>query len=437
MAIDQGWDRLLDRLGTSEASVGVVGLGYVGLPVAVRLARAGFSVIGVDSSPERVAPVQEGRSDLVDVDSDELARWVADERLSATQEYEPLAECDAVLICVPTPLKNGDPDLGAIIDAGTRLGQALTAGTLVVLESTTYPGTTQEILEPLLEKGGLKSGVDFLLAYSPERIDPGNEQFPFEDIPKVVGGTTPEATQAAETLYGRLVPKVIAVSSPREAELSKLIENTYRHVNIALVNELAVYAHELGIDIWEAIEAAASKPFGFQPFLPGPGWGGHCIPLDPSYLSWRVRQSRSHEVRFVELAQQVGSEVPRWIVERIGDILNEDGKAVRGARILGIGAAYKAGTEDTRHSPGLEVLGRLITRGAEIGYHDPMVPEVEIDGTRYVSESLDEALDGADLVVIFIPQRDVDWSVIKTSAHRIFDTCNALGLRSGGNVIRL
>jgi UDP-N-acetyl-D-glucosamine dehydrogenase len=426
---------LLEKLEGRRALVGVVGLGYVGLPVAVTFAEAGFSVIGVDPDRARVEAIGAGRSYLNDVPEDRLAAVRG--KLTATTSYRRLARADVVLICVPTPLSDGRPDLSAIEAAGRSLAKVLTPGVLVVLESTTYPGTTEEVLRPLLEAGGLRAGTDLLLAFSPERIDPGNPHFGFRDIPKLVGGVSPDSTRAAEALYAQVVPKVITVSGPKEAEMAKLLENIFRHVNIALVNELATYAHEMDVDIWEAIDAAASKPFGYMPFFPGPGWGGHCIPLDPAYLSWRVRKDRAHEVKFVELAHTVNAEMPRYVVERVGSLLNDIHKSVRGSRILGIGAAYKGGTEDTRGSPALKVLSVLAARGAEVSYHDPMVAQAEIHGRTLRSAPLSpETIREQDLIVILTPQVGVDWDLLVREAQCILDCCNALR-RKGATVRRL
>jgi UDP-N-acetyl-D-glucosamine dehydrogenase len=428
---------LLDRLASREAVVGVVGLGYVGLPVAVTFAEAGFRVLGVDADRARVEAIEAGRSYLRDVPDERVSPLRSAGTLRATTSYRRLSKADAVLVCVPTPLSDGIPDLSAIEAAGRSLARQLARGTLVVLESTTYPGTTEEVLRPLLESSGLEAGKDFLLAFSPERIDPGNPHFGFHDIPKVVGGLTPGSTRAAEVLYGHVVPKVVTVSRPRQAEMAKLLENIFRHVNIALVNELATYAQDMGVDIWEAIDAAATKPFGYMAFHPGPGSGGHCIPLDPAYLSWRVRRDRAHEVKFVELAHQVNAEMPRHVVERVSNLLNEQGKAVRGARILGVGAAYKAGTEDVRGSPGLKVLTMLARRGAKVAYHDPLVAEAEVDGQPARSRPLTAAtLRQQDAVVALVAQHGVDWGLVAREAPLVFDACNALGHR-GENVVRL
>jgi UDP-N-acetyl-D-glucosamine dehydrogenase len=431
------WNPLIERLESGNAAVGVVGLGYVGLPVATSFARAGFKVLGVDIDHDRVAVIEEGRSNILDVSDDDIARLKASRRLKATTSYRVLAKADAVVISVPTPLSDGIPDVSAIEAAGRSLAKVLRPHTIVILESTTYPGTTEEVLAPILEANGLVAGDDFLLAYSPERIDPGNERFAFSDIPKVVGGINHESTQAAATLYAQVVPKIVTVSGTREAEMTKLIENTFRHVNIGLVNELAQYANEWDVDIWEAIEAAATKPFGYMPFWPSPGWGGHCIPLDPSYLSWRVRRDHSHEIRFVELAQSINAEMPRYVVERISLLLNERGKAIRGARILGVGAAYKGGTSDTRGAPALKVLSLLARRGAEIAFHDPLVPSLTVSERELKSLPLTAGkLAEQDLVVALIPQPDVDWALIHREAPFIFDCCNAFKGRNG-HVVRL
>jgi UDP-N-acetyl-D-glucosamine dehydrogenase len=423
---------LTAKVQARDATVGVVGLGYVGLPVATGFAAAGFRVVGVDNSNERVATILRGGSHIRDVDGELVASLRASGRLSVGKAYESLRDADAILICVPTPVVDGGPDLRAVQSAGRAVAEVLQRETLVVLESTSYPGTTEEVLMPLLEESGLRAGKDFLLAFSPERIDPGNESFGFSDIPKVIGGLGKPSSRVAEALYSQVLPKVVCVSGTREAEMAKLIENTFRHVNIALVNELAVYAHEMGIDIWESIEAAATKPFGYQPFWPGPGWGGHCIPLDPSYLSWRVKQSRAHEVRFIELAQTVNSEMPRHIVERVSMLLNDAGKAVRRARILGVGVAYKGGTDDTRLSPGLRILESLAARGARISYHDPLVSEVVLGGRTLKSKKLGERLLAEqDIVLIFVPQVDVDWNLIANAGPLVLDCCNALRRKNG------
>ena len=422
---------LIASIESKSALIGVVGIGYVGLPVAVTFAEAGFHVVGIDLRAEKVRTINAGRSHLRDIPDERVAPLVEQGRLRASGSFDALEEANAIIVCVPTPLIKGAPDLSNVVFAGEELGKVLRPGTLFVLESTTYPGTTEELLQPLLETQGLKAGQDFLLAYSPERIDPGNVQFDFADIPKVVGGIDLASAQAATALYRQVVPKVIVVSGTREAEMSKLIENTYRHINIALINELAIYSHEMGIDIWESIEAAATKPFGFMPFWPSPGWGGHCIPLDPSYLSWKVRQYRHHEIRFVELAQSINSEMPRHVLDRISQLLNDQGKSVKGARVLCIGVAYKGGSEDVRESPGLRVMSLLQDRGAVVAYHDPLVEEIEVDGASLRSMALThDALAAQDLTVILIPQIEVDWLLIEASSNLVFDCCKAIETRS-------
>jgi nucleotide sugar dehydrogenase len=431
------YEELADRITSRAATVGVIGLGYVGLPVAVALAGTGFKVVGVDVDRERVGHVQRGTSYVRDVSDERVAAAREDDHLTASTSFEQLDEADVILICVPTPISDGLPDLSLVVSAGKSLAPVMRPGTVVILESTTYPGTTEELLQPLLEAEGLHAGSDFWLAFSPERVDPGNPVYNFEDIPKIVGGIDEESTRIAALFYEQVTPKVFAVSGTREAELSKLIENTFRHVNIALINELAVYASEMGIDIWESIEAAATKPFGFMPFWPSPGWGGHCIPLDPSYLSWRVRKDRAHEVRFVELAQAMNSEMPRYVAERVSLLLNEQGRSVRNSQICAIGVAYKAGTEDTRGSAALRVMSILASRGASVAFHDPLVEEAEMNGETLHSIPLDEeTLSSQDLVIVFIPQANVDWKPLEKHTGPIFDCCNTLP-KKNPNVTRL
>lgn len=427
----------MDRFNSADATIGVVGLGYVGLPVALAFAGRGFNVVGVDRDPERTKAIEAGRSPLVELDDSLVAEQVRAKRFHATTSFRLLAKADAILICVPTPVTDGRPDVSHIESAGEAVGRVLSKDTLVVLESTTYPGTTEELLRPLLEKGGLTAGQDFLLAFSPERIDPGNPTMSFEDIPKIVGGVDQASGAAAEALYSQVVPKVIVVSNARTAETAKLMENTFRHVNIALVNEIALYAHDLGVDIWEVIEAAASKPFGYMPFWPSAGWGGHCIPLDPSFLSYRVRKAREHDVRFVELAHTINGEMPRHIVERITGLLNDRGKALKGSRILGVGVAYKANVGDTRESSALKVLTMLARKGAVIAFHDPLVKQASIDGESMTGTPLSKGfLKAQDAVIVFHAQKDVDLDLIRSSAPLAFDCANALG-GLAENVVRL
>lgn len=422
---------LVSAIERHDVRVAVVGLGYVGLPVAVEFAEAGFDVIGLDLDDAKVTSLNAGESYLIDVLSERIAPLVDSGRLGASTSFADASDADAILICVPTPISDGTPDLSRVVAATASVAQVLKPGALVVLESTTYPGSTDELVKPLLEEGARVGGEDFFLAFSPERIDPGNPVYGFGDIPKIVGGIDEASGRLAAALYGQVVPKVVTVSGTKEAELAKLIENTFRHVNIALVNELAVYAHEMGIDIWEAIDAAATKPFGFMPFYPGPGWGGHCIPLDPAYLSWRVRRDRAHEVRFVEVAQAVNSEMPRFVAERVSLMLNEQGRSVRGAKILAIGLSYKPGVDDTREAGALKVIARLEKQGADVSLHDPLVEAVEIGGLDKTLVPLTaDLLREQDVVVILVAQHGVDWELVAEHGLLILDCCNALKRKS-------
>src|SRR5436309_4523568 len=367
---------LLTRIRNKQARVGVIGLGYVGLPLAVEFARAGFDVTGFDVDGSKVAEINAGRSYIPDVPTDELAEAVTAGRLRATTDVTQRSEMDIADICVPTPLrKTKDPDLSYVVQALEGVAAALKPGQLVILESTTYPGTTDEVALPMLTEGGLKADRDFFLAFSPERVDPGNPTYLTRNIPKIVGGHGPSSTEAATLLYAQIVSTVVPVSSTRVAEMVKLLENTFRAVNIGLVNELAMMCHKLDIDVWEVIEAAKTKPFGFMPFYPGPGLGGHCIPIDPYYLSWKARQS-GFECRFIELAGQVNGSMPDYVVERIADALNDVRKPINGSRIHLFGVAYKRDVGDVRESPALDILGLLTRRGAVVSYSDPYVPVV-------------------------------------------------------------
>ena len=433
---DAGWRRDLSRrLRDRSARVGVVGLGYVGLPLLVTAVRVGFRAAGVDLDQRRIEAIGAGRSYVEDVPDDVLRETAGS--LSVSTGYGVLRGCDVIVICVPTPLKDHDPDLGHIRAAGEGVATQLDRGMLVILESTTYPGTTEEILRPILETSGLTAGRDFGLAYSPERIDPGRGLDHLAKTPKVVGGLTKSCGALAAEFYRAFVHEVLVVSSPREAELAKLIENTYRHVNIALMNELAFLSRDLGVDIWEAIRAAATKPFGFQPFWPGPGVGGHCIAIDPSYLSWRVGQRTGHRLNFVEHAQEVNAKMPGFVVQRIGDALNERGKPLRGSRILGLGVTYKPDVADTRESPSIAVLERLAAASARVAYHDPFVRELRIGGKTLRSRPLTPAvLSVQDCVVVLTAHSTVDYELVVASAPLVFD---ARGVTRGtrSNVVRL
>jgi UDP-N-acetyl-D-glucosamine dehydrogenase len=399
-------------------TVGIVGLGYVGLPLAVAFAEAGERVVAVDVDAPRVAAIAAGTSTVEDIPSERLAAVV--NAIEATTDYAALAAADAVLICVPTPLtRNREPDLGPLLGAGAALGDVLRAGQLVVLESTTYPGTTRDMLVPLLEeRSGLGAGKDFNVAFSPERVDPGRTDYTLRTTPKILGGLTDACTARAREVYGCVCDNLVEVSSPEAAELAKLLENIFRSVNIALVNQLAMLADRMGIDIWEVVDAAATKPYGFMRFDPGPGMGGHCLPVDPFYLSWKAREY-DFQTEFIELAGKVNQDMPYHCVERIERILNGDGTAVRGAKVGLLGVSYKGGIGDIRESPAMKILALLARRGAELGYHDPHVPELTKLGLR--SEPLDQLVERCDVVVIVTAHPGVDHAAVARDAKRVLD----------------
>jgi UDP-N-acetyl-D-glucosamine dehydrogenase len=436
--MDTTLEALRERL-TTTPTIGVVGLGYVGLPLAVAFAESGAAVIGVDLDAERVARVTAGESFIEDVATETLAALVRDGRLRVSDDFAPLAGADAIVICVPTPLgKSKEPDISYIVAASDAVAGIIRRGQLVVLESTTYPGTTQEILLPRFEARGLEAGTDFFLAFSPERIDPGNQRYRLRDIPKVIGGLTPACRVLASALYGRVMKEVVPVSGPETAEMVKLFENTFRSVNIALVNEFAIMCRRLGISVWEVIGAAATKPFGFMPFYPGPGLGGHCLPSDPHYLSWKVRLE-GYEPRFIAFADEINREMPNYVVQMVTDALNDRERSVRGARVLVLGVAYKANVADTRDSPALEIIDTLLVKGARVEYHDPFVPRVTINGVRLTSVPWDRAdLGGRDVVLVLTPHGGYDWPAIVRESRLVIDTRNATGaVAAAGNVIRL
>ena len=412
--------------------VGVIGLGYVGLPLAVAFAEAGADVVGVDADRARVELLGSGVSDIEDVSSERLG--AVSDRFSVGDSYRQLAGCDSVLICVPTPLANGrEPDLSYIVDAGTRLSRVLHEGRLVVLESTTYPGTTRERLLPILEESGLTCGDQFNLAFSPERIDPGNTRFGLRNTPKIVGGITPACAERAAELYRAVCDDVVVVSSPEAAELTKLLENVYRSVNIALVNELAQLCDRMGISVWEVIEAAATKPYGFKRFDPGPGMGGHCLPVDPFYLSFKARNYDFY-TEFIELAGKLNQRQPLYCVERIERVLNEREVAIRGARILILGVAYKAGIGDLRESPALKIIRELRSLGADVSYSDPHVPELPEGGLTAVPW---DDLDSYDLVCVVTPHEEFDYRRVVEQSRLILDLRGATRGLDGENVRRL
>ncbi len=429
---------LLDRIQSRDARVGVIGLGYVGLPLAVEFARAGFSVVGFDVDAQKTARINAGCSYIPDVPDSDLASVVASGKLRATTEMHALAEMDAIDICVPTPLrKTKDPDLSYVVRAVEAVAAKLKTGQLIILESTTYPGTTDEVVQPMLEAKGFKADDDFFLAFSPERVDPGNQRFTTKNIPKIVGGVGPNSTHAAGMLYGATVETVVPVSSTRVAEMVKLLENTFRAVNIGLVNEIALMCHKMDIGVWEVIDAAKTKPFGFMPFYPGPGLGGHCIPIDPFYLSWKARQN-GFECRFIELAGHINGSMPHYVVERVGEALNSARKPINGSRVHLVGVAYKRDVNDMRESPALDVLELLIKRGAELSYSDPFVPELQHGGHTLKSVDLTSALaSGPDCAVICTDHSHFDYDALVGSGTLIVDTRNALKHHQAATIFRL
>jgi UDP-N-acetyl-D-glucosamine dehydrogenase len=428
------------RLMREAAAVGVMGLGYVGLQEAVDLARAGLQVTGFDIDPERVRSVQQGRSHVVDVSDQELAAVVGSGRLSVTGDFGRLGAMDAVLICVPTPLsKTKTPDLSYVISAVEAIRSRLRRGQLVVLESTTYPGTTSEVLLPSFESTGLKVGEDFHLCFSPERLNPGDREHAQTKIPRIIGGVTAACAEVAAGLYRRISPEVVVVDSAQAAEMVKLLENTFRAVNIGLVNEFALMCRAFGLDVWHIIDAAATKPFGFMPFYPGPGLGGHCIPIDPLYLSWKARAA-GFEPRFIDLAHHVNSGMPHVVVSIVMDALNDRGRSLKGASVLVLGVGYKRDINDVRESPALDVIADLGRRGARVRYHDPYVPAVTVAGERFTSVPLEDGvLQGADAVVIVTDHTTVDYKRVVELAPLVVDTRNATRgvIAHRDNVVRL
>lgn len=432
---------LLNKLQRREARVAVLGLGYVGLPLATVFAEAGFSVVGIDPDQGKVAAVNRGESYIQDVGADQVARLVSAGKLSATADFSALAAADAVSICVPTPLrKTGDPDLSFILAATDELEKYVHADMVVVLESTTYPGTTREILLPQLSRAAdLTVGKNFFLAFSPERVDPGREDWTTINTPKVIGGLTPACSQVASFWYSQALESVVPVSSAEVAEMAKLLENTFRMINVGLVNEMAIMCDRLGIDVWEVIDAAATKPFGFMKFTPGPGLGGHCIPIDPLYLSWKLR-ALNYTAKFIDLASEINTGMPRYVVGKVQDALNEFGKPLKGSQVLVLGAAYKPDIDDLRESPALDVIGLLRQKGSVVTYHDPYIPHVyHEDWDLDCVEDLEESLRTADCVVIITDHKVYDYARILEAASLVVDSRNALGAagRDNPKVVRL
>ncbi len=428
---------LLDRIATKQARVGIIGLGYVGLPLAVEFANQGFEVTGFDVDPSKASMINAGRSYIPDVPEAELGAAVRAGKLTATADMSQLGAMDAIDICVPTPLrKTKDPDLSYVVKAVEAVAATLKRGQLIILESTTYPGTTDEVVQPMLEAKGLKADRDFFLAFSPERVDPGNLQFHTKNIPKIVGGVGEPSTQAACALYATSVDQVVPVSSTRVAEMVKLLENTFRAVNIGLVNEIALMCHKMDINVWEVIDAAKTKPFGFMAFYPGPGLGGHCIPIDPFYLSWKAKQS-GFEARFIELAGQVNGAMPEYVVQRISDALNSVKKPVNGSRVHLFGVAYKRDVNDMRESPALDIIELLDKRGAITSYTDPYVPTLSHGGHASQSLDFDKALTASfDCVVVATDHTVFDYAAIGR-LPLVVDTRNALKDIAGPSIFRL
>jgi UDP-N-acetyl-D-glucosamine dehydrogenase len=429
---------LVEKIAERRAVIGVVGLGYVGLPLAVAFAEAGFHVTGVDVDAEKVAALSRCESYVEDVPDSVLRPLVGGGLFQATTDYAALAPVDAISICVPTPLrKTKDPDISYIINATNQIARFGGSGKLIILESTTYPGTTDEVILPRLISNGDVVGEDVFIAFSPERIDPGRTDFTVRTTPKVIGGTTPHCLEVAVALYQTIVDRPVPVSSTAAAEMVKLLENTFRAVNIGLVNEVALMCDKLGLNVWEVVEAAATKPYGFMPFYPGPGLGGHCIPIDPHYLSWKLR-TLNYTARFIELAAEVNSHMPDYVVGKVTDALNEAYRSVKGSKLLILGVAYKPNVGDVRESPALDVIHLLQARGAEASYHDPFVADLTHEGILLQSVPLsDQALQEADCVVVITHHDGIDWRRVAARARLIVDTRNALKGQAGGRVVSL
>ena len=429
--------QLLQKMEAKTVQVGVIGMGYVGLPLAVEIARSGIKVIGIDVVESKVKQINEGCSYIPDVPSSEVSRHVQSGHFRAVNDFKVLSSLDAIVICVPTPLsKTKDPDLSMVVAAVERIAEHLRPNQLIVLESTTYPGTTEELMLPKFEESGLKVGKDFFLAFSPERVDPGNPVYNTRNTPKVIGGVTSNCLEVASRLYQHFIEKIVPVSSSRAAEMVKLLENTFRSVNIGLVNEVALMCDRLGVDVWEVIEAAASKPFGFMPFQPGPGLGGHCIPIDPLYLSWKLK-TLNYRARFIELASEINADMPHYVVNKVNDALNDFSKSVKNSRILIIGVSYKKDIDDLRESPALDVIQLLQNRGAKVMYHDPYVPEIRLDGTSLLSVNLDRGLNDADCAVIITNHSSLDYQKVVEASKVVLDTRNGTKGIKSPKIIRL
>ena len=433
------FDDLQKKIESKTAHVGIVGLGYVGLPLAVEFAAAGFTVTGIDIDAKKIAALNRGESYIQDIPTSVLAPLVKLGKLKATTDFAAAAAMDTINICVPTPLrKTKDPDMSYIVNACQEIAKYFHAGVLVILESTTYPGTTNELMLPMFERPGLKVGEDFFLCFSPERVDPGNVNFQTRNIPKVVGGITPACTKIGAAFYKQALETVIPVGSTRVAEMVKLLENTFRMINIGLVNEMAMLCDRMGIDVWEVIDAAATKPFGFMPFYPGPGLGGHCIPIDPFYLSWKTKQA-GIEARFIELAGYINGNMPHFVVDKIQNALNDCAKPLKGSRVHLMGVAYKRGIDDVRESPALDIIHLLGKRGASVTFSDPFVPQLHADGVvpEMAAIDADKGASEADCVVIVTDHKDFDYARIVERSKLIVDTRNALKGNPSAKIVRL
>jgi len=434
----EAYVELETKIATKTAAFGVIGLGYVGLPLGLTFSEAGFNVTGIDIDTKRIEAILAGRSYITDVDEKDIQQAIRNKRFRVTGDLSEIRNLQAVSICVPTPLrKTKDPDMSYVIAAADAIAKELRPGQLIILESTTYPGTTEELILPALETRGLKVGRDFFLAYSPERVDPGNPNFATKDIPKVIGGVTPRCAELAAKLYGSAMKHIVPVSSTRVAEMVKLLENTFRSVNIALVNEIALMCSHMKIDVWEVIKGASSKPFGFMPFYPGPGLGGHCIPIDPLYLEWKSKID-GFESRFIGLADKVNSGMPKFVVTRAMELLNEHNKAMRGSRVHILGVTYKKDISDSRESPAIEVIKLLSALGAEVTYTDPFVPSLQVEGQKMASMPLSrEALASSDMAIIITNHTSFDYVEIVRNAPLVFDTRNATDGMKAKNLVRL
>jgi UDP-N-acetyl-D-glucosamine dehydrogenase len=430
-------ETLRRKIETHQAQVGVVGLGYVGLPLVVEFAQAGFCVTGIDVQQSKVDAINRGESYIQDVPTADVQALVKAGKIRATTDFSVVRELDTINICVPTPLrKTKDPDMSFIVNACQEMAKFFHPGTLVILESTTYPGTTDELMLPMFEEGGLKVGQDFFMCFSPERVDPGNPKYQTKNIPKVVGGITPACTEIGALFYRQALDTVVPVGSTRVAEMVKLLENTFRMINIGLANEIALMCDRMGINVWEVIDAAATKPFGFMPFYPGPGLGGHCIPIDPFYLSWKTKQA-GIEARFIELAGYINGQMPHFVVDKIQNALNDHTKPLKGSRVHVMGVSYKRDIDDVRESPALDIIHLLGRRGALISYSDPFVAQIQSDGIEMQAIDADAAIRDADCVVIVTDHKKFDYPALVKNAHLIVDTRNALKGIQSDKIVRL